>query len=99
VLGDSNAHPQEDSMMARRLARCTIHPADTQKVLAERAALVAAISHTFPGLTQTWPAKADDQTWSEGWRWDSPTSPQAAIAKASAIPAARPALRQRGRWV
>jgi hypothetical protein len=91
VLGDSNAHRQEDSMMARRLARRTIDPADTQEVLAERAALVAAISHAVPGRTQTRPASAADQTWSDGWRWDSPTSPQPAIAKPSTIPAARPA--------
>jgi hypothetical protein len=97
VLGDSNAHRQEDSMMALRLARCTMNPAETEEVLAERAALVAAISHAVPGLTQTRPASAADQTWIEGWRWDSPANPQAATAKASAIPAARPA--QGGRRV
>jgi hypothetical protein len=86
-------------MVALRLARSTIHPADTEEVFAERAALVAAIRDAIPGLTHTRLAKADDQTWSDVWRWDSPASPQAAIAKASAIPEARPALWQGGRRV
>jgi hypothetical protein len=86
-------------MMALRLARCTMNPAATEEVFAERAALVAAITVAVSGLTPTRPAKADQQAWIEGWRWDSPAGPQAAIAKASAIPAARPARWQRGRRV
>jgi hypothetical protein len=84
-------------MAVHRLARCTIDPADTEEVLAERAALVAAISDAVPGLIHARLAKADDQTWIDVWSWDSSSSPPAAIAKASAIPEAWPALWQGGR--
>jgi quinol monooxygenase YgiN len=55
-------------MAALRLARCTIDPAHTQAVLAERAALVAAIRDAGPGLIQARLAKADDQTLWQGGR-------------------------------
>lgn len=83
-------------MGALRLARCTIDPADAEEVLAERAALVAAIRDAVPGRTQARLAKVDDQTWTDVWRWDSRTSAQTAIANASAIAEARPALWQGG---
>ncbi len=86
-------------MAALRLARCTIDLADTEEVLAERAALVAAVRDAVAGRIQARLAKVDDQTWIGVWRWDPRTSAQAAIAKASAIPEARPARWQGGRRV
>jgi hypothetical protein len=86
-------------MAPLRLARYTIDPADTKEVLAQRAALVAAISHAVAGRIQARPAKVHDQTGTDGLRWDSPTSTQTAIANASAIPEARPTPWQGGRRV
>lgn len=78
------------------LARCTIDPANTEEVLAERAALVAATSDAAPGLIQARPAKAG-RTWIDVWRWDASASVQAASANASPIQEARPRLWQGGR--
>ncbi len=86
-------------MAVLRLARCTIDPADAEAVLADRAALVAAIRDTVPGRIQARLAKVNDQTWTDVWRWDSRTSAQPAIANVPAIPEARPALWQGGRRV
>jgi hypothetical protein len=83
-------------MAALRLARYTIDPADAEEVLAERNALVAAIRDAVSGRIQARLAKVDDQTWTDVWRWDSPTSAQTAIADASAVPEARPTLWQGG---
>jgi hypothetical protein len=86
-------------MAALRLARCTIDPADTKEVLAQRVALVAAVSDAVAGRIQARPAKVDDQTGTDVWRWDSHTGAQTAIANAAAIPEARPAPWQGGRRV
>jgi hypothetical protein len=83
-------------MAALRLARCTIDPADAEEVLAERAALVAAVRDAVPGRIQARLTKVDDQTWTDVWRWDSRASAQTAIATAPAIPEAPPALWQGG---
>jgi hypothetical protein len=80
------------------LARCTIDPANTEEVLAERATLVAATSDAAPRLIQARPAKAD-RTWIDVRRWDAPASAQAASVNASPIQEARPRLWQAGRRV
>jgi hypothetical protein len=70
-------------MVALRLARCTIDPANTEEMLAERAALVAALRDAVPRLIQARPAKVDDKTWIAVWRRDSRTSPQTTAAGAA----------------
>ncbi len=69
-------------MAVLRLARCTVDPADAEAMLAERAALVAAIRDAVPGLIQGRHAKVDDKTWIDVWHWDWRTSAQTATAGA-----------------
>ena len=75
-------------MAVLRLTRFKIDPADTEEMLAKRAALIAAIRDGFPGLTDTHLAKLDDESWIDVWRWDSSTSMQAALDGAPTIPEA-----------
>ncbi len=55
-------------MAALGLARCTIDPADTEEVLAERAALVAATRDAVPGLTVSAIPEARPTIWQGGRR-------------------------------
>ena len=75
-------------MAVCRLVRFTIDPADTEKMLATRAALVTATRAAFPGLTEARLAKVDEETWIDMWRWDSLAQAQAAIGGAPAFPEA-----------
>ena len=52
-------------MAVYRLVRFTIDPADTEKMLATRVALVAATRAAFPGLTEARPAQFDDEKCSD----------------------------------
>jgi len=79
-------------MAVYRLVRFTIDPADTEKMLATRVALVAATRDAFPGLTEARLAKVDEETWIDMWRWDSLARAQAAIEGAPALPEARAAF-------
>ncbi len=72
-------------MAVYRLVRFTTDPADTEEMLAARAALVAVTRDAFPGLTEARLAKAGDGTWIDIWRWDSLASAQAAIEGAPAL--------------
>ena len=80
-------------MAVYRLVRFTIDPADTEKMLATRVALVAATRDAFPGLTEARLAKVDEETWIDMWRWDSLARAQAAIEGAPA--SLRPGWRSR----
>jgi quinol monooxygenase YgiN len=71
-----------------RLTRFKTDPADVEAMLEKRAALIAAVRRSYPGLLQAQLAMADDETWIDAWRWDSRESAQAAIANAPAIPEA-----------
>lgn len=71
-------------MAVYRLVRFTIDPADTEKMLATRAALVAATRNAFPGLAEARLARVDEETWIDMWRWDSLARAQAAIEGAPA---------------
>jgi hypothetical protein len=75
-------------MAVFRITRFTIDPADTEEMLARRAALVAVAANAFPGLTEARLARVDDQRWVDIWCWDSLASAQAAIAAAPTLPEA-----------
>jgi hypothetical protein len=75
-----------------RLTRCKTDPADTQELLARRAALVAAVRRAFPGLLHTQLAKLDHETWIDTWRWESLAHAQAALDHAPSIPEAAAAF-------
>jgi hypothetical protein len=71
-----------------RLTRFKTDPADVEAMLEKRAALIAAVRRSYPGLLQAQLAMADDETWIDAWRWDSRERAQAAIGNAPAIPEA-----------
>jgi quinol monooxygenase YgiN len=79
-------------MAVLRLTRFKVDPANTEEMLARRAALVAAVREAYPGLLHTQLAKVDDQTWIDAWRWDSLASARNAIEHASTIPEAAAAF-------
>jgi hypothetical protein len=89
VLGDSNHRPTGGTAVAvLRLTRFKTDPADVEAMLEKRAALIAAVRKSYPGLLQAQLAMADDETWIDAWRWDSRESAQAAISNVPAIPEA-----------
>jgi hypothetical protein len=71
-----------------RLTRFKTDPTDTEAMLERRAALIAAVRRSYPGLLQAQLAMVDDETRIDAWRWDSRESAQAAIGNVSAIPEA-----------
>jgi hypothetical protein len=73
-------------MAVLRFARFTIQPGTAEDLLARRAALVAAVRAAFPGLIKAELAQLGDDTWIDVWRWDSPSSAQAAGQAAPAMP-------------
>ena len=75
-------------MPVYRLVRFTIDPADTEKMLATRVALITATRSSFPGLTEARLAKIDEKTWIDMWCWDSLARAQAAIEGAPTLPEA-----------
>ena len=75
-------------MAVLRLTRFKTDPTDVEAMLERRAALIAAVRKSHPGLLQAQLAMADDETWIDAWRWDSRESAQAAISNVPAIPEA-----------
>ncbi|HEU5107614.1 MAG TPA: hypothetical protein VFT95_03475 [Micromonosporaceae bacterium] len=73
-------------MAVLRFTRFTADPADTENMLAKRAALVSAARNAFPGLIETQLARLDDETWIDIWRWNSLEEAQAAVRTAGSIP-------------
>jgi hypothetical protein len=92
VLDDTNVHDRRFTVAVLRLTRFKIDPADTEELLARRAALVTAVRKDYPGLLHTQLAMVDDETWIDAWRWDSVASAQAAIDNTPTIPEAAAAF-------
>ena len=57
-------------------------------MISKRAALVAAIRHRFPGLTEARLTRLDDRTWIDVWRWESRADLQRALEGGPTIPEA-----------
>jgi hypothetical protein len=67
-----------------RLDRFTTDPADTDELIARRAALVAAVRRSTPGLVEARLTRLDDGTWIDMWHWDTREHAQAAVTLAHA---------------
>ncbi len=73
-----------------RIHRYVVDPADTEELLARRAALITAIRADHPGLAEARLIRLEDGTFVDAWRWDSAEQMQAALA-AAPFPEAGPA--------
>jgi heme-degrading monooxygenase HmoA len=71
-------------MTVLRIDRFTVEPDNAAELLTRRAALVAAVRGTVPGLLEARLAKVDDRTWVDMWRWDSLENAHAAVTRAQA---------------
>lgn len=75
-----------------RITRFTLAPERVEEMLTTRATLIAAIRARQSGLTETRLARADETSWLDSWRWDSPESLQAAQQAAASMPEAAAAF-------
>jgi heme-degrading monooxygenase HmoA len=79
-------------MSVLRLSRFTADPASVDTLLARRAALIAAVRRSHPGLREASLVRVDDRTFVDVWRWDSADAMRAAVAAAPSMPETRAAF-------
>jgi hypothetical protein len=79
-------------MAVIRTTRFTVDPADTDKMLELRRALLDAIRAAFSGPAAARLVRIDAETWADAWRWDSPETMRAALAGGPGLPAAAAAF-------
>lgn len=75
-------------MAVFELARFKVDPENSERMLGQRDAMVAAVRKAFPGLMEARLAKLDDQTWIDVWRWESLEKAKAAAEGAPGVPEA-----------
>ena len=77
-----------------RTTRFEVAPADVEKMIARRNALVAEVRNAFPDLTEARLAQVGERVWIDSWRWESAASMDAAVQAVAtgALPAAGPAF-------
>jgi heme-degrading monooxygenase HmoA len=79
-------------MAVLRISRFTAEPGDADELLARRAALIASVRASYPGLTEARLTRLDDRTWVDLWRWESAEHVKAALAGAPSLAEAGPAF-------
>ncbi len=79
-------------MSVLRITKFTADAAQTEELLARRAALIGAVRESFTGLTETRLTRATDGTWVDLWHWESVEQLETALAGAPKLPESPPAF-------
>jgi hypothetical protein len=78
-------------MAVVRAHHYSVDDADYEESLKRRAAVIDAIRAGHPGLSKTL-VKLEDGTYTDPWRWDSPTQLGAALGAAAPVAEVAPAM-------
>src|SRR5215469_4916882 len=89
--GPGSSDKEATTMAVARTHHYSVDPADLDKLLAWRAALIAKVRAAYPGLAEARLIRLEDGTYRDTWRWDSAAQMQAALP-ATALAEAREAL-------
>lgn len=79
-------------MAAVRFHRYALDSANLTELIAQRAALIAAIRAAYSGLSEARLTQLEDGTFTDVWCWESAEQMQAALAGVAAFPQARAAM-------